>query len=236
MKSSDLARLAGVTVRTLRHYHQIGLLPEPRRSANGYRTYTVADLVRVLRVRRLTDLGMPLSRIDPTVDTEEELELLDREYARQIEELQHRRAAIGALRQSAVRVDTPAFAQEYIAALKQRDGVASQPVQAERDAAVLLELLLDSSSTARFKVLDEAEIAELADVSTRLLTLPDDAPEADTDTVADALASVLLRLQPVFSPSPLSRETAKSVEDHVNNQLSLAQQKTVRRAVRRLSR
>lgn len=212
MRSSDLARLAGVTVRTLRHYHQIGLIPEPERSANGYRTYTAADLVRLLRVRRLTDLGMPLSRIDPTVDTEDELALLDREYARQIEEPQHRRAAINALRQSAERVDTPAFAQEYTTELNQRDGVAAQPVQAERDAALLLELFLDSNSTARLMVLNEAEIAELADVSTGLLTLPDDAPEADTDAVADALASVLRRLQPVFSRSSLTRETAKSVE------------------------
>lgn len=35
MRSADLARLAGTTVRTLRHYHQIGLLDEPRRSAGG---------------------------------------------------------------------------------------------------------------------------------------------------------------------------------------------------------
>ena len=35
MLSSELAELAGVTVRTLRHYHQIGLLPEPPRTAGG---------------------------------------------------------------------------------------------------------------------------------------------------------------------------------------------------------
>ncbi|WP_213816629.1 MerR family transcriptional regulator [Glaciihabitans sp. dw_435] len=236
MRSSDLARLAGVSVRTLRHYHQIGLLPEPDRSANGYRVYTAADLVRVLRVRRLADLGMPLSRIDPAVDTEEELALLDREYVRQIEELQQRRAAIGALRQSTVRVDTPAFAQKYITALDQRDGVASQPVEAERDAAVLLELLLDSGSAARLTVLNEGEIAELADVSAALLALPDDAPDAGIDAVADALASALRRLQPVFSPLPLTREAAQSLEDHVDDQLSSAQRDTIRRALHRLLR
>lgn len=234
MRSSDLARLAGVSVRTLRHYHQIGLLPEPDRSANGYRVYTAADLVRVLRVRRLADLGMPLSHIDPAVDTEEELALLDREYVRQIEELQQRRAAIGASRQSTVRVDTPAFAQKYITALDQRDGVASQPVEAERDAAVLLELLLDSGSAARLAVLNDGDIARLADVSTALLALPDDAPDAAIEAVADALASTLRRLQPVFSPVPLTREAAQSLEDHVDDQLSSAQRDTIRRALRRL--
>lgn len=236
MRSSDLARLTGVSVRTLRHYHQIGLVPEPDRSANGYRVYTAADLVRVLRVRRLADLGMPLSRIDPSIDTEEELALLDREYVRQIEELQQRRAAVGALRQSAVHVNTPAFAQKYITALDQRDGVASQPVEAERDAAVLLELLLDSGSAARLTVLSEAEIAELADVSAALLALPDDAPDARIDAVADALASALHRLQPVFSHLPLTREAAQSLENHVDDQLSSAQRDTIRRALRHLLR
>jgi DNA-binding transcriptional MerR regulator len=236
LRSSDVARLAGVSVRTLRHYHQIGLLPEPDRSSNGYRAYTAADLVRVLRVRRLADLGMPLSRIDPAVDTKDELALLDREYVRQIEELQQRRTAIEALRQSTVRVDTPAFARKYITALDQRDGVTSQPVEAERDAAVLLELLLDSGSAARLTVLNEGEIAELADVSAALLALADDAPDPEIDAVAVALASALRRLRPVFSPLPLTREIAQSLEEHVYDQLSSAQRHALHRALRRLSR
>lgn len=39
MRSGELAELAGVSVRTLRHYHRIGLLPEPPRTSAGYRTY-----------------------------------------------------------------------------------------------------------------------------------------------------------------------------------------------------
>jgi DNA-binding transcriptional MerR regulator len=35
---SRLAAYAGVTVRALRHYHQIGLLPEPERDHSGYRS------------------------------------------------------------------------------------------------------------------------------------------------------------------------------------------------------
>ena len=40
---TELARLAGVSVRTLHHYDQIGLLV-PRRLANGYRAYAERDL------------------------------------------------------------------------------------------------------------------------------------------------------------------------------------------------
>ena len=68
MHSNEVAKLAGVTVRTLRHYHQLGLLSEPPRQANGYRDYSPADVARVLRITRLADLGFPLSRIGDVLD------------------------------------------------------------------------------------------------------------------------------------------------------------------------
>ena len=68
MRSNDVAKLAGVTVRTLRHYHQLGLLSEPPRRANGYRDYSPADVARVLRIKRLAALGFPLSRIGDVLE------------------------------------------------------------------------------------------------------------------------------------------------------------------------
>ena len=63
MRSSEVARIADVSVRTLRHYHAMGLLAEPPRHANGYRDYGAADLARVLHIKRLAALGFPLSYI-----------------------------------------------------------------------------------------------------------------------------------------------------------------------------
>lgn len=68
MKSSEIAKLAGVSVRTLRHYHAIGLLPEPPRGENGYRDYSAGDLARLLRIKRLASLGFPLARIGDVLD------------------------------------------------------------------------------------------------------------------------------------------------------------------------
>ena len=68
MKSSEIAKLAGVSVRTLRHYHAIDLLPEPPRGENGYRDYGAGDLVRLLRIKRLSSLGFSLSRISEVLD------------------------------------------------------------------------------------------------------------------------------------------------------------------------
>lgn len=70
MRSKELADLAGVTVRTLRHYHQMDLLPEPPRAENGYRSYGALDLVRVLRIKRLASLGMPLQQVKHMLESE----------------------------------------------------------------------------------------------------------------------------------------------------------------------
>lgn len=66
MKISDVADVAGCTVRTIYHYHRIGILPEPERKSNGYRNYSVEDLAEILRIRALAEAGVPLARVhDP---------------------------------------------------------------------------------------------------------------------------------------------------------------------------
>lgn len=63
-----LAAYAGVTVRTVRHYHQVGLLPEPARDRSGYRTYGADDVVRLIKIRTLAGAGVPLSRVPDLLD------------------------------------------------------------------------------------------------------------------------------------------------------------------------
>ncbi|WP_281287011.1 MerR family transcriptional regulator [Nonomuraea turkmeniaca] len=59
-----MARMAGVSERTLRHYDKIGLLtPAAVDRATGYRWYGVAELSRLERIRALQRLGLPLRRI-----------------------------------------------------------------------------------------------------------------------------------------------------------------------------
>ncbi|WP_306363295.1 MerR family transcriptional regulator [Nocardia sp. CC227C] len=56
----DLAKAAGTTSRTLRHYGQLGLLPPSRVGANGYRYYDQGSLVRLQRILLLRELGLGL--------------------------------------------------------------------------------------------------------------------------------------------------------------------------------
>ena len=59
----DVARMAGVTARTLRHYDDIGLLPPASVGSNGYRRYGDAELLRLQRILVLRALGLGLTEI-----------------------------------------------------------------------------------------------------------------------------------------------------------------------------
>lgn len=91
MRIGELAALVGVSTRTVRHYHHLGLLPEPERLGNGYREYRLRDAVALARVRRLAELGLSLDEIrDVLVDDQgrelrEVLVELDADLARQQE-------------------------------------------------------------------------------------------------------------------------------------------------------
>ncbi|MBL6275208.1 MerR family transcriptional regulator [Micromonospora fiedleri] len=64
----QVARLAGVTVRALHHYDQIGLLSPSGRTGAGYRRYSDADLERLQLVRYYRELGFPLEQIAEILD------------------------------------------------------------------------------------------------------------------------------------------------------------------------
>ncbi len=65
----QLARMAGVSDHTLRHYDRVGLLaPAAVDAVTGYRWYGVAELTRLERIRGLQRLGLPLRRIAELLD------------------------------------------------------------------------------------------------------------------------------------------------------------------------
>lgn len=66
----EVARLAGTTSRTLRHYDAVGLLPPSRVAANGYRWYDEDALVRLQRILLLRRLGLGLGEIARVLDEE----------------------------------------------------------------------------------------------------------------------------------------------------------------------
>jgi DNA-binding transcriptional MerR regulator len=84
----ELARWAGVTVRTLHHWDAVGLLVPSGRTSSGYRVYCSRDLERLVQVLAYRELGLPLGDVrrlldEPDTDVEDLLRaqhelLLDR--------------------------------------------------------------------------------------------------------------------------------------------------------------
>jgi DNA-binding transcriptional MerR regulator len=103
MRIGELAGLVGISTRAIRHYHDVGLLAEPARKANGYREYSLRDAVELARVRRLTELGLSLDEVgdalagDAGRDLAEILRELDADLARQEADLRQRRARLAEL-------------------------------------------------------------------------------------------------------------------------------------------
>jgi len=86
---SELARLSGVTVRTLHHYDEIGLLVPTDRSRAGYRLYDESDVQRLAQIVAYRATGMSLTDIDTVLSTDGEVRA--GHLRRQIELLDERR-------------------------------------------------------------------------------------------------------------------------------------------------
>jgi DNA-binding transcriptional MerR regulator len=64
------AAFADITIKTVRHYHKLGLIKEPARDSSGYRRYGSDDLLRLVQVRTLAAAGVPLAEIGPLLDSD----------------------------------------------------------------------------------------------------------------------------------------------------------------------
>lgn len=67
----EVARYAGLSVRTLHHYDKLGLLEPEGRSSGGYRLYSPADLHRLLQIQHLKSLGLSLDEVGAALGAED---------------------------------------------------------------------------------------------------------------------------------------------------------------------
>lgn len=81
---TQVARMSGVTSRTLRHYDEIGLLPPARVGANGYRYYEEDQLLRLQQVLVLRELGLGLTEIKEIVERHTDPVVALREHHRRL--------------------------------------------------------------------------------------------------------------------------------------------------------
>ncbi|WP_269306004.1 MerR family transcriptional regulator [Aeromicrobium sp. HA] len=220
MRSGELAELAGVTVRTLRHYHQIGILEEPSRSPNGYREYDVGHLVRVLRIKRLADLGFSLQDLplEDDADHDARLESLDAELAAQIDRLTQQRAVVAALRAGGAAPDLPPELAAH-AALVSAIGLPPRLAKLEREQLLLLAHLGGEEASRLIQEMYErfAEPSLMESfglIYERFDALDESTPAAEVERLVaesvDALAGVVAGLD---LDTPLDLGTAETLFD-----------------------
>jgi len=188
----QLAAYAGVTVRAVRHYHQIGLLPEPERDASGYRSYGAGAVVSLIKIRTLANAGVPLSRISELLEADEAalaeaVEKIVSHLRDEIERLEASRKQVAQL----VAGDSlvlPAEVIPYLDRLREI-GVSERVIQGERDGWILIAARwpdrirewmpakladLDNPQIVRlYQVLSELSASDSGDDDPRLAELAD---------------------------------------------------------------
>jgi len=110
VKIGDAALFVGITPRAIRHYHDIGLLPEPERGSDDRRRYGYNEMIRLLWIRKMADAGIALDDIrDAFADTDSAgadsdydaagiLERLEQTLLAKEAELQRQRTAVQRMR------------------------------------------------------------------------------------------------------------------------------------------
>ncbi len=109
MRVKELADLTDTTVRTIRYYHQIGLLPVPgERGVSRVRDYGMAHLARLLRIRWLVDSGVPLaavrSMLEEQADDPDELAAIRTDLAIALSRVDERLEQLNNQREQLVRL------------------------------------------------------------------------------------------------------------------------------------
>lgn len=137
----SLASYAGVTVRTVRHYHAMGLLPEPPRDHSGYRRYDAGAVVELIRIRTLAESGVPLSRVRELLAADADefavaVADIDSRLRAEIRQLQRHRSRIAKLAAG----DSLALPPEAVAYLDRlrEVGIPQRIIDGERDAWIVV--------------------------------------------------------------------------------------------------
>ncbi|MER5647063.1 MerR family transcriptional regulator [Streptosporangium sp. NPDC002524] len=177
----EIAQLAGTSLRAVRHYHEVGLLEQPQRRDNGYKQYGVAHLVRVLRIKRLADLGFSLSQIAAMGDAddhpEDALRTLDAELAATIERLRRTRVELGLILRQSTPTDLPT---DFTAA----NAVGNLP-HADRSFVIVLTRVLGPQTLRAWA--DMLQEPVVNPVTAQFTDLPADADEQTRAGVAERM-------------------------------------------------
>ncbi|MET8318927.1 MerR family transcriptional regulator [Micromonospora sp. NPDC005189] len=193
----QLAAYAGVTVRAVRHYHQIGLLPEPERDASGYRRYGATAVVSLIKIRTLANAGVPLSQIGQMFEADastfaETIQRIDSHLRDEIERLESSRKQIAQLNAG----DSLALSPQVVSYLDRLRaiGASKRMVEAERDGWILVAARWPDDilewMPAKLAQLDDPQVVRLYRVLSEIFD-SDAGEDALLEEAADIMAALV---------------------------------------------
>lgn len=99
-KVGDLAKLTGLTVRTLRFYDQIGLFSPSAQTESGHRLYSDEDVTRLYQIVSLKELGLSLDEVKAAMlgDGVQPLDVVRMQIQRVTEDIRRQEKLLGQLR------------------------------------------------------------------------------------------------------------------------------------------
>ncbi|MFF6904948.1 MerR family transcriptional regulator [Streptomyces sp. NPDC012389] len=236
MRIGEIAALVGVTSRAIRHYHHIGLLPEPARRANGYRAYAVRDAVLLARIRRLTEIGLALDEVRDVLADDAGRELvevlgeLDADLARQEREIRERRRVLAALLEAPLTSDGP-LSPALAALLESAPATASPAAAKDREHLALLDVAGGAGGSEVFAAL--RPLAEDPGVTALYERLDELAGAGEDDPRIAPLAADLAAAVPdeVLAVIPEGASLATGVGRALLDDYPPAQREVVRRVM-----
>lgn len=195
----QLSELSGVTVKAIRHYHQLGLLDEPDRALNGYKQYQGAHLVRVLQIRRLSQRGFSLAQIeamDSDLEHSDMILALDAQLSAEISRLTAVRAELSRLLEHGAAADLPADFAPMSARLS----------ESHRSLLSVYDTVFSQEGKTEFaRMLTDQDAAEQK-ISEEFERLPPDADDEIIDDLARRMAPMILnsRKKHPWAASPIA--------------------------------
>lgn len=197
---SRLASYAGVTVAAVRHYHRVGLLPEPERDPSGYRRYGADAVVRLIRIHALAAGGVPLAQVGELLDADAatfaaRVEQIDARLRREIRSLQRTRERLSRLA-AGDQLALPASVIGYLQRLRDL-GVSDRYLERERDAWIVVAAQvpeqIDAMIAAKHDDLADPDIVRLYElVSGFDGYAPDDPRVVETADLLDRIGRAAL--------------------------------------------
>jgi DNA-binding transcriptional MerR regulator len=209
--TQQLARLANTTTNTVRHYHKVGLLELPDRGSNGYKQYGASHLLRLLQIKRLSDLGFSLAQVAEMdrlgQDPADEIRALDAELAASMERMGRIRAELASILEHGASADIPTgFAP-----------VSGQISDAQRSLLTVYSTMFSETTLEQFS---EA-VAEQGDIDIEFEALPADADDAAIASIAGRMADEVRRqraatpqLSDALADSPHGAKSAQTAVAH----------------------